>query len=225
MIRFVTGTDTGVGKTVASAVLAHQAASEGKRVRYVKPVQTGMAVGGRGDADFVAAAAGVEADEILRFDEPLAPAVAAERAGKTIDFDGLTAEVLKRETGNDLLIVEGAGGLLAPLAGNRPMADLVAALRAELVVVARPGLGTLNHSALTVEVAAAHGLPVAGVVVCGWPTKPGVAERTNIGRLETLAPIVAVVKQIRGLSVDEMRVDGLKRAFEKGTAIVPKDRW
>jgi len=141
MIRFVTGTDTGVGKTVACAVLAYRARTAGQKVRYVKPAQTGVKGDAPGDAAFVAAVAGVDAKEILRFDEPLAPAVAAERAGRSIDFDGLTADVLKHETGVEQLLVEGAGGLLAPLAGNREMADLASALRAELVVVVRPGLG------------------------------------------------------------------------------------
>src|ERR1051326_2773699 len=96
--------------------------------------------------------------KIRRFEEPLAPAVTAERAGRTIDFDGLTADVLRHETGTDLLLVEGAGGLLAPLAGNREMADLASALRAELIVVTRPGLGTLNPTALTLESAERRGL-------------------------------------------------------------------
>ena len=220
MIRFVTGTDTGVGKTVASAVLAYQARTDGLRVRYVKPVQTGIAPGASGDAAFVATAAGVEADELLRYEEPLAPAVATERAGTTIDFDGLTADVLLRAGGCDLLLVEGAGGLLAPLAGNRTMADLAVALRAELVIATRPGLGTLNHTALTLEAADRRGLVVAGLVVCGWPPRPSVAERTNIERLRSMAPILAVVRRLRGLSVDAGRAAMLRNALARRTAVV-----
>jgi dethiobiotin synthetase len=215
MIRFITGTDTGVGKTVAAAVLAHRAKQDGKLVRYVKPAQTGVARGGKGDADFVRAVADVEAAEILRFDEPLAPAVAAERSGVTIDFDGLTADVLSHETNCDLLLVEGAGGLLAPLAGNRPMADLARALRAELVVVTRPGLGTLNHTALTLEAAERRGLPVAGLVVSGWPSRPRVAERTNLERLAAMGTLLAVIPRLRGLSVDDGKFAVLKTALEQ----------
>ena len=220
MIRFVTGTDTGVGKTVACAVLAFRARTAGQSVRYVKPAQTGVKGDAPGDAAFVAAVAGVETAELLRFDEPLAPAVAAERAGQTIDFDSLTADVLKHETGVDLLLVEGAGGLLAPLAGNRAMADLAASLRAELVVVTRPGLGTLNHTALTLEAAERRGLTVAGVVVSGWPARPGVVERTNLERMRSMAPIVAVIRRLRGLSVDDRRGDILKQSLADGTAVI-----
>lgn len=219
MIRFVTGTDTGVGKTIAAAVLGHLAQTDGARVRYVKPVQTGVGPDAPGDADFVRAAAQVEAEELLRFSEPLAPAVATERAGATIDFDGLTADVLRRAGACDLLLVEGAGGLLAPLAGNRMMADLVVALRAELVVVTRPGLGTLNHTALTLEAADRREIGVAGLVVCGWPARPGIAERTNLERLATMAPLLAIVRRLRGLSVDRGRPDVLRNALERGTAL------
>jgi dethiobiotin synthetase len=220
MIRFITGTDTGVGKTVAAAVLGYLARADGASVRYVKPVQTGVPADAPGDAGFVAAAAGIEAGEIMRFDEPLAPAVAAERAGATIDFDSLTADVLSRESGCDQLFVEGAGGLLAPLAGNRTMADLATGLRAEAVVVARPGLGTLNHTALTVEAATRRGLDIAGLVISGWPSRPGLAERTNLDRLRALAPIIAILRRVRGVSVDEYRSDPLRRALERSAVVV-----
>lgn len=218
MIRFVTGTDTGVGKTVASAWLAAGAREAGRSVRYVKAVQTGLAPGASGgDADFVRAATGVQADELLRFAEPLAPAVAAERAGTPIDFGGLFTEVRALADACEELIVEGAGGLLVPLAGDLMMADLAAALDAELVVVARPGLGTLNHTALTLEAARRRSLTVGGLVVCGWPDAPGLAERTNLERLGAMAPILVTIPLIEGISVeDAAAVDGLvafQRAF------------
>lgn len=210
MIRFVTGTDTGVGKTVASAWLAALARSNGQRVRYVKPAQTGLAPGAPGsDADFVRTAAGVEAIELLRFTEPLAPAVAAELAGEPIDSEALVSSV-KSLDDVDELIVEGAGGLLVPLADGWTMADLAAALGAELVVVTRPGLGTLNHTALTLEAARRRQLPIAGLVVSGWPSEPGVTERTNLERLATMAPILHRIPLLAGLSVE----DGTAGAFE-----------
>jgi dethiobiotin synthetase len=221
MIRFVTGTDTGVGKTVAAAVLAHIARSRGLRVRYLKPVQTGVAPGALGDADFVRSAAGVDADELERFTEPLAPAVAAERAGRVLEVAGLAAAILRVAATADETFVEGAGGLLAPLSGERTMADLACDLDAELVVVTRPGLGTLNHTALTLDAARHRGLRLAGLVVCGWPRTPSLAEETNLVRLRSMAPLIAVVRRIRGLSVDDGRAEPLQRALERGTAFAP----
>ena len=216
MIRFVTGTDTGVGKTVASAWLALGAGAGGLRVRYLKPVQTGLAPGAKGgDADFVGAAADVEAEELLRFDEPLAPAVAAGRAGRPIDFEALVAGVSARASSCDLLLVEGAGGVLVPITESRTMADLAAAIRAELVVCVRPGLGTLNHTALTLEAATARGLAVAGLVVCGIPPRPSVAEETNRERLGAMAPVIEVIPRIRGLSVEAGRAAALSRAWRR----------
>ncbi|MGH8972726.1 MAG: dethiobiotin synthase, partial [Acidimicrobiia bacterium] len=150
-IRFVTGTDTGVGKTVVAAALARAEAGAGRRVAYCKPVQTGLRPGEPGDADFVAAAAGVPVTEGLRLEEPLAPAVAAERAGTTIDVDALVSWCRHQAESVDVLLVEGAGGLLVPLSGAVTMADLAALLHAEIVIATRPGLGTLNHTALTLE--------------------------------------------------------------------------
>ncbi len=215
MIRFVTGTDTGVGKTVASAWLAAVARSEGRSVRYVKPVQTGLAPGAPGgDADFVAAATGVPADELLRFDEPLAPAVAAELAGTPIDAEPLVASVKALAADVDELIVEGAGGLLVPIADGWTMADLAGALGAALVVVVRPGLGTLNHTALTLEAASSRGLTVGGLVVSGWPAAPGVTERTNLEQLEAMAPVLHLVPAIAGLSVEDGAIASLREAFQ-----------
>jgi dethiobiotin synthetase len=214
MIRFVTGTDTGVGKTVASAWLAAAARAEGRSVRYVKPVQTGLVAGAQGgDADFVRLAAGVEAEELLRFAEPLAPAVAAERAGAPIDVESLIASIKQREAGCDELLVEGAGGLLVPLAGSWTMADLAAGLDAELIVATRPGLGTLNHTALTLEAARTRGLTVGGLVICGWPAEPGVVERSNRDRLAATAPILHTIPFLAGLSVDGSALDPLRRAL------------
>ena len=204
MIRFVTGTDTGVGKTVASAVLARGAAAQGARVRYVKPVQTGLPAGAPGsDADFVAAVARVPVTELLRFEEPLAPAEAADRAGVTIDVDRLVDEIRREAAASDRLIVEGAGGLLAPLAGEHTMADLAVRLEAELVVVTRPALGTLNHTALTLEAAGRRGLAVGGLVVSGFPSDPDVVERSNLVRLRAMAPVLEVIPLVEGLSVEE----------------------
>jgi dethiobiotin synthetase len=196
VIRFVTGTDTGVGKTLAAATLCHEERKAGRTVLYCKPVQTGLQPGEPGDAAFVAAAAGVPVVECLRFPDPLAPAVAAERVGAVIDVDGLLVDIAKAGDGFDRVVVEGAGGLLVPLWGDITMADLAHRLGAGLVVVTRPSLGTLNHTALTLEAARARGLPVDGLVISGWPAGPagpGVTEQTNLERLSALAPLLGLL--------------------------------
>ena len=199
MIRFVTGTDTGVGKTLAAAALCRAERKAGKTVLYCKPVQTGLQTGEPGDAAFVAAAAGVPVIECLRFPDPLAPAVAAERVGAVIDVEGLLADLAKAGDGFDRLVVEGAGGLLVPLWGDVTMADLAGRLGAGLVVVTRPTLGTLNHTALTLEAARSRGLPVDGLVISGWPADPGVTEETNLGRLSAMAPVLGLLPAYPGL--------------------------
>ena len=199
MIRFVTGTDTGVGKTVAAAALCRAERLAGRTVLYAKPVQTGLLQAEPGDAAFVAAAAKVPVVECLRFPDPLAPAVAAERVGAVIDVDRLLNDLIKAGDGFDRIIVEGAGGLLVPVWGDVTMADLADRLGAGLVVVTRPSLGTLNHTALTLEAARARGLPVDGLVISGWPAQPGLTERTNLERLSSMAPIFGLLPAHPGL--------------------------
>ena len=199
MIRFVTGTDTGVGKTLAAATLCRADRKAGKTVLYAKPVQTGLERAEPGDAAFVAAAAKVPVVECLRFPEPLAPAVAAERVGAVIDVDGILSDLDKAGDGFDRVVVEGAGGLLVPLWGDVTMADLADRLGAGLVVVTRPTLGTLNHTALTLEAAVSRGLPVDGLVISGWPADPGVTEQTNLERLSAMAPVLGLLPSYPGL--------------------------
>ncbi|MGH9039756.1 MAG: dethiobiotin synthase, partial [Acidimicrobiia bacterium] len=141
----------------------------------------------------------VPVSEGLRLAEALAPAVAAERAGIKIDVDALVSWCRHLASDVDLLVVEGAGGLLVPLWADVTMADLALRLEAELVIATRPGLGTLNHTALTVEAARARDLPVAGLVVCGWPADPGVTETTNLELLEAMAPILGLIPFVAGL--------------------------
>jgi dethiobiotin synthetase len=193
VIRFITGTDTGVGKTVAAASLCKTEREAGRTVLYVKPVQTGLHKAEPGDAAFVAVAAAVPVVECLRFPDPLAPAVAAERIGAMIDVDGLVADIVKAGDGFDRIVVEGAGGLLVPLWDDVTMADLAERLGAGLVVVTRPALGTLNHTALTLEAARSRGLPVDGLVVSGWPGNPGITEETNLDRLAAMAPVLGLL--------------------------------
>ncbi|MFM8411234.1 MAG: dethiobiotin synthase [Alphaproteobacteria bacterium] len=172
-ILAVTGTDTGIGKTWVSCGLLRRFRADGLRVAARKPVETGCEEsGGRlhaADAAALAEAAGGEepADRVcrVRFAEPLAPAIAAERAGRTIDPTAIVDECRARAREVDLLLVEGAGGLLVPFAGRETFADLAVALGARLVVVVGARLGAINHAMLTVEAARSRGLEVAAVVV------------------------------------------------------------
>lgn len=215
MIRFVTGTDTGVGKTLASAALCRADREAGWMVLYAKPVQTGLEQAEAGDAAFVAAAAKVPVVECLRFPDPLAPAVAAERAGEVIDVGALLTDLEKAGDGFDRVVVEGAGGLLVPLWGAVTMADLADALGAGLVVVTRPGLGTLNHTALTLEAANSRGLPVEGLVISGWPSDPGVTEQTNLELLSDMAPVLGLLPEYPGVDTADPATAPQELAFLK----------
>jgi dethiobiotin synthetase len=216
VIRFVTGTDTGVGKTVAAAALCRAERLAGRTVLYAKPVQTGLLPGEPGDAAFVAAAAKVPVVECLRFPDPLAPAVAAERVGAVIDVGGLLNDLAKASDGFDRVVVEGAGGLLVPLWDEVTMADLAGLLGAGLVVVTRPTLGTLNHTALTLEAAHTRGLPVDGLVISGWPAEPGLTERTNLERLSAMAPVLGLLPEHPGLDTDDPATAPAELAFLTG---------
>jgi dethiobiotin synthetase len=193
MILLVTGTSTGVGKTVATAALAATATGS---VVVVKPVQTG-AVDGDSDAREVARLTGVETEEWTVLEEPLAPDTAARRQG--VEIPRVAFYVSRIDAlAQDTVIVEGAGGLLVRLdAAGGTLLDLATLLDAvtevEVVVVVAAGLGTLNHTELTVDALRARGLSVRGLVVGAWPAEPGLAERCNLEDLQRIAPLLAVI--------------------------------
>jgi len=193
VITVVTGTSTGVGKTVATAALAATARGS---VVVVKPVQTG-AVDGDSDAREVTRLTGVESLEWTTLDEPLAPDTAARRQG--VEIPSVGAYVSRIEAlAQDTVIVEGAGGLLVRLdASGGTVLDLATQLDAvtevEVVVVVGAGLGTLNHTELTVDALRARGLTVRGLVIGAWPAEPGLAERCNLEDLARIAPLLAVI--------------------------------
>jgi len=183
-IVIVTGTDTGVGKTVVTAALAARARAAGRRVAVVKPAQTGtgaFAPGERPDADEVIRLAGrLTAVTLADYPDPLAPLAAAEVAGlPALDMADVVTEVGKLAPDHDLLLIEGAGGLLVPMGtGGWTVADLAVALAAPAVVVARAGLGTLNHTALTLEALGRRGVGAA-VVIGSWPASPELVHARN----------------------------------------------
>lgn len=207
-IIVITGTGTGVGKTVVTAAIAALALARGERVAVVKPAQTG--VGGPGDAsgdvpdaDTVRRLSGVtDTHELASYPDPLSPEAAARTAGlPPLDMHAAAAYVGELATARDLVLVEGAGGLLVRYdAAGATIADLAVALDAPAVVVAAAGLGTLNHTALTCEALAARKVASAGVVVGSWPRRPGLAELTNLADLEVIAgePLAGVLPEGAG---------------------------
>jgi len=191
-VLVVTGTGTEVGKTVVTAAVAALAAARGTRVAVVKPVQTGEPPGPSGDLQTVRRLSGVTAThELARFPDPLSPEAAARAAGRP-PLDLAEAAVfikqLAADAGSGLILVEGAGGLLVRYdPAGATIADLAAMLGAPVLVVTAPGLGTLNHTALTLEALATRRLAIAGVVIGAWPADPGLAERANLTDLAVLA--------------------------------------
>lgn len=182
----VVGTDTGIGKTVVTAGLVANLRDQGKEARAIKPAQTGYPEDD--DAGYVQEICGGDAATKLRtYGEPLAPAVAARRADETLAFDDLVADTEAALAEAEIGVVEGAGGLRVPLSTNpeREIVDLVEALDLPALVVARSGLGTLNHTALTVEALRRREIPVLGVALNQYEGD-GVAERTNPAELERM---------------------------------------
>jgi dethiobiotin synthetase len=185
----VTGTDTGVGKTVVTAAIAAAATSAGVRVAAVKPAQTGTAEGLPSDMEeVVRLAAPGFATTLVEYPDPLAPLVAARVAGEpALELYDTVDAIRPLVKEHDLVLIEGAGGLLVPM-GVRPageawtVADLALLLGATAVVVARAGLGTLNHTALTLEALRRRAVP-ACVVIGAWPDDPGQVHWTNVSEL------------------------------------------
>ena len=216
---FVTGTDTGAGKSVLAAALCAAIAAAGERVAAFKPVVTGVdegsgggspqegsqpARGGGGgeagrhedgqltggvlrggswpaDHVLLGAVTGSRPDEVCArtFGPAVSPHLAAEMAGTPIAFDALVSAARQAAARADVLVVEGVGGLLVPLSDDHDIRDLAVVLGLPLVIAARPGLGTINHSLLTIEAARAAGLDVRAVVLTPWPAEPPVMLRSN----------------------------------------------
>ncbi|SCK59149.1 dethiobiotin synthase [Streptomyces sp. WMMB 322] len=183
-IIVVTGTGTEVGKTVATAAMAAAALERGLSVAVLKPAQTGVAAGEPADVETVRQLAGEEVTgaELARYPEPLAPGTAARRSGLACVAPAQIAEAARRLAHvHDLVLVEGAGGLLVRFDdAGATLADAARLLDAEVVVVAAAGLGTLNATALTTEALRARGLRTRGVVIGSFPAEPDLATRCNV---------------------------------------------
>lgn len=205
----VLGTDTGVGKTVVTAGLTGWLRSEAVEARAIKPVQTGFPPDD--DAAFVAAACGDEEASICfeRLEPPLAPAVAAEQVGMSLDYADLLARCEGAIADAEYAILEGVGGLRVPLAEGKEIVDLVADLGLPALVVARSDLGTINHTALTVGALENREIPVRGVVLNEYEGE-GVAERTNPETLETMLDLPVETLSMMDLTTPETAVTGVR---------------
>jgi dethiobiotin synthetase len=189
---FVTGTGTGVGKTIVSAALLAAMKAAGEPVRAHKPVLTGLDERPGEwppDHELLALAAGMSPEAVapLRFGPAVSPHLAAELAGESIDPAGLVARA--REQPERTIVVEGVGGLLAPLAGGYNARDLAVELGLPLVLAASPGLGTINHTLLTLQAARDAGLEVRAVVLTPWPQEPSAMELSNRETIERLGAV------------------------------------
>ncbi|MDQ0865130.1 dethiobiotin synthase [Arthrobacter globiformis] len=186
-VVLVTGTDTGVGKTITTAALAAVLSGTGRSVAVYKPCQSGAA-DGDSDAAEIVRLADVTAEAGVVLQEPMAPVAAAAIDGTPLPSLAAHAARIRELAGaHDHVLVEGAGGLLVELdSDGGTLADLGSLLAAAFVVVARPGLGTLNHTALTLEALSARGLDVLGVVLGSWPVRPDAVHYSNRQVLGTL---------------------------------------
>ncbi|GAA5159661.1 MULTISPECIES: dethiobiotin synthase [Amycolatopsis] len=205
-ILVVTGTGTGVGKTAVTAAIAALARAGGRRVAVLKPAQTGVAPDEPGDlAEVVRLAGDVTTRELQRYPDPLSPEAAARRSGlPVLNPPEIAAAATELDEFHDLVLVEGAGGLLVRFGPDgSTLADVAWALGALVLVVAEAGLGTLNVTALTAEVATARGLHVAGVVIGSWPAEPDLAMLSNVADL----PVAAGAPLLGALAAGAGRLD------------------
>ncbi len=219
----VTGTDTEVGKTVLAAALCAALRQRGVRVAASKPVVTGVAEPAPGtpaDHELLAACTGQAPEEVCgrTFGPAVSPHLAAELEGVELDVAELAEAARHAGSGADaeILVVEGVGGLLVPLSPTATVRDLAVRLGLPVVVAARPGLGTINHTLLTVEVARAAGLDVRAVVLTPWPAEPTAMEASN---RETIAARSGL--PVHGLPPTALEPTALAAA----AADLPVDAW
>jgi dethiobiotin synthetase len=222
---FITGTDTGVGKTLVAAAVARFLSSRGLRVGVMKPCETGVTDPDRpgDDARLLKWAAGSADDDALiapyRLKLPAAPAQAAGRENVIIDPERIAEAFAQICHGKDLVLVEGAGGLMVPLRGGYLMADLARRLGLPLLVVARPSLGTINHTLLTIFAAKTMDLEVGGFIINRMPAQADAVEAEAPHQLAALASadLLAVLPEVGGQ--EEERVERLAAEIAAQTTL------
>jgi dethiobiotin synthetase len=190
---FVTGTDTGAGKTIVSAALLAAMAAAGEPVRAHKPVLTGLdepTGEWPPDHELLAVAAGMAPEEVapLRYGPAVSPHLAAELAGERIDPARLVSGT-RAAGAQGTLVIEGVGGLLTPLTEGYTVRELAADAGLPVLIAARPGLGTINHTLLTLEAARAAGLDVRAVVLTPWPDEPSTLACSNRATIDRIGGI------------------------------------
>ena len=203
---FITGTDTGVGKTVIAGALAAVLKKKGIDVGVMKPVATG----GWDDARFLIRAAGVKDNLFLVnpycLGTPVVPAVAAEIEGVKIDIRKIKNAYEELSKRHDILIVEGVGGLLVPIYKSYLVTDLINELKLPVIIVAKPGLGTINHTLLTIRQAKVSRINVLGVIISNYDdANAGIAEMTAPEVIERIGkvPVLGIVSHIEGADTEK----------------------
>lgn len=230
---FITGTSTGVGKTIITGAIARWLRADGRRVAVSKPMATGCVRRREGlvseDAEYLAHCADTRHPLDLvcpvRYLEPLAPAVAAERAGTPVDYEAIARSLRIMTADADVLLVEGVGGILVPLDAKHTVLDLAAALKYPAVIVADAVLGTINHTLLTLRALREAQVPIAGVVINRYPPgTPGLAEETNPRAIEKFGR-VAILAIVPADTIDLSPETGAPTPPAIASAIAQADWW
>ncbi len=220
---FITGTDTGVGKTVLAAAIVAALRARGALVKALKPVITGLDEppdpDWPPDHELLAHAAGCAPEQVAlrRYGPPVSPHLAAQLSARPISPPELRAATYAAAQHGEALIVEGVGGLLVPIADDYDVRMLAVDLELPLLIAARPGLGTINHTLLTVEAARNVHLRIAGVVLTPWPENPSQVERSNhetIARLGGVA--VSTLPRVPRAEIELLAQAGAR---------LPLDKW
>lgn len=229
---FVSATDTEVGKTILAASIVAGLRAQGVAALARKPVITGVAatavrppagaerdIGALADDELLAAVSGEQPQEVsmLRFELAASPHLAAASAGTTIDTGEIVARLRAAALASDALVVEGIGGLLVPLHARYDVRRLAAELGWPLLIAARPGLGTINHTLMSLEIARRAGLDVRAVVLTPWPEQPDEIERSNRDTIAQLGEVdVHVLPQLATVS---------RASLARAGARLPCVRW
>jgi dethiobiotin synthetase len=220
---FVTGTGTGVGKTAVAAAIVAALRDRAVSVQALKPVITGLDERAHPewphDHELLARIAGCspEAVALATYGPPVSPHLAERLAGRRIDPSVLRGAIRDAGSRADALVVEGVGGLLVPLTDGYSVCDLVREVSLPLVVAASPGLGTINHTLLTLEAARTRGLAIAGVVLTPWPAAPGAVELSNRETISRLGDVAVALLPYIGRATPEL--------FCEAGRLLPIDEW